>query len=132
MNTDAHRPSDRPGSVRYLSQVARAAEDTGFEAALTPVGAGCPDPWTVCRAAGRGGARQEDVARRWGDPRAAGDERVARWRARAAAQGSEIRLGIRLHGIARDAAAAAWAEAERLRTGMDPARIEAAQRRFAR
>src|SRR5882672_8402338 len=48
--TDVHRVSARSGSIRYLGQVARAAEDAGFEGALTPVGAGCPDPWIVCSA----------------------------------------------------------------------------------
>lgn len=35
----------RPGDVPYLTQVARAAEDNGFEAALTPTGAWCEDAW---------------------------------------------------------------------------------------
>lgn len=38
-------PSGRPASVSYLGQVARAAEDVGFEAALTPAGAWCEDAW---------------------------------------------------------------------------------------
>ncbi|MDX6359769.1 MAG: alkanesulfonate monooxygenase [Nocardioidaceae bacterium] len=38
-------PSGRPPSVSYLGQVARAAEDLGFEAALTPTGAWCDDAW---------------------------------------------------------------------------------------
>ena len=38
-------PSGRPASVSYLGQVARAAEDVGFEAALTPTGAWCDDAW---------------------------------------------------------------------------------------
>ena len=35
----------RPASVSYLGQVARGAEDMGFEAALTPTGAWCDDAW---------------------------------------------------------------------------------------
>ncbi|GAA1920344.1 LLM class flavin-dependent oxidoreductase [Nocardioides lentus] len=35
----------RPADVAYLTQVARAAEDNGFEAALTPTGAWCEDAW---------------------------------------------------------------------------------------
>ncbi|MEO5876903.1 MAG: LLM class flavin-dependent oxidoreductase [Streptosporangiaceae bacterium] len=31
-----HRPPARPATVRYLTQVARAAEDTGFDGILTP------------------------------------------------------------------------------------------------
>ncbi|EGD53526.1 LLM class flavin-dependent oxidoreductase [Gordonia neofelifaecis] len=37
--------SDRPASVGYLSSIARAAEDFGFTAALTPTGAWCEDAW---------------------------------------------------------------------------------------
>ena len=37
--------SGRPASVSYLGQVARGAEDMGFEAALTPTGAWCDDAW---------------------------------------------------------------------------------------
>ncbi|WP_086772820.1 LLM class flavin-dependent oxidoreductase [Streptomyces bobili] len=36
---------DRPPTVGYLSQIARAAEDLGFEGALTPTGAWCEDAW---------------------------------------------------------------------------------------
>ncbi|WP_045875895.1 LLM class flavin-dependent oxidoreductase [Pseudofrankia sp. DC12] len=35
----------RPASVPYLGQVARAAEQLGFDAALTPAGAWCEDAW---------------------------------------------------------------------------------------
>src|SRR4051794_15769191 len=38
-------PAGRPASVSSLGQVARAAEDAGFEAALTPTGAWCDDAW---------------------------------------------------------------------------------------
>ena len=37
----------RPASVRYLAQVARAAEESGFEAVLTPTGSGCEDAWIL-------------------------------------------------------------------------------------
>lgn len=36
---------DRPPTVSYLSQIARAAEDLGFVGALTPTGAWCEDAW---------------------------------------------------------------------------------------
>ncbi|MFJ4686855.1 LLM class flavin-dependent oxidoreductase [Streptomyces sp. NPDC091377] len=36
---------DRPPTVAYLSQIAGAAEDLGFVAALTPTGAWCEDAW---------------------------------------------------------------------------------------
>ncbi len=35
----------RPASVPYLGQVARSAEQLGFDAALTPTGAWCEDAW---------------------------------------------------------------------------------------
>jgi alkanesulfonate monooxygenase len=37
----------RPASIAYLGQVARSAEQLGFEAALTPTGAWCEDAWLV-------------------------------------------------------------------------------------
>ncbi len=40
----------RTASIGYLTQVANAAESAGFSAVLTPVGAGCPDPWIICAA----------------------------------------------------------------------------------
>ena len=42
--------SFRAGTVDYLAEVARAAEEGGFHGALTPVGIGCPDPWVLCSA----------------------------------------------------------------------------------
>ncbi|MFF4287226.1 LLM class flavin-dependent oxidoreductase [Streptomyces sp. NPDC001633] len=36
---------ERPPTVAYLSQIARAAEDLGFVGALTPTGAWCEDAW---------------------------------------------------------------------------------------
>lgn len=40
-------PSGRPASVPYLGQIARSAEQLGFEAALTPTGAWCEDAWVT-------------------------------------------------------------------------------------
>ena len=37
--------SSRPADVPYLGQVARAAEQSGFDGALTPTGAWCDDAW---------------------------------------------------------------------------------------
>jgi alkanesulfonate monooxygenase len=41
----ASGPMGRPASVGYLGQIARSAEQLGFEAALTPTGAWCEDAW---------------------------------------------------------------------------------------
>lgn len=38
---------DRPATIAYLGQIARTAEQLGFEAALTPTGAWCEDAWVV-------------------------------------------------------------------------------------
>ncbi|GIF96048.1 LLM class flavin-dependent oxidoreductase [Catellatospora citrea] len=238
----------RTASIGYLADVARAAEQSGFTAALTPVGAACPDPWIVCAAVaqhterlkllvafrtgfalptlvaqqaeafqamsggrlalnavtGGDGAEQRaygdfldhgeryrrtaeclevirrcwagerfdyqgehyrveaggfgraldpappiyfggasaaaeqvaaqlsDVYLMWGEPPAAIGERAARMRALAAEHGRALRLGLRIHVIARPTAEQAWAEADRLLAGMDPDRIAAAQQRFAR
>jgi alkanesulfonate monooxygenase len=35
----------RPATIAYLGQIARSAEQLGFEAALTPTGAWCEDAW---------------------------------------------------------------------------------------
>jgi alkanesulfonate monooxygenase len=40
----------RPASIPYLGQVARSAEQLGFEAALTPTGAWCEDAWIATAA----------------------------------------------------------------------------------
>ncbi|HTF12198.1 MAG TPA: LLM class flavin-dependent oxidoreductase [Asanoa sp.] len=246
--TDPTVGAPRPATVGYLTQVARAAEESGFEAVLTPVGSGCPDPLVVCAAvaqhterlkllvafrpgfvlptvlaqqaqafqavsgdrlllnavtggdpreqraygdfldhdaryartdeflevlrrsfagqpfdfagahyrveggglvkpltnvpevyfggaspaAERVAAGQADVYLMWGEPPAAIAERIARIRAAAAAEGRTLRLGIRLHVIARDTADEAWGETERLLAQMKPEQIAAAQARFAR
>ncbi|GAA3394575.1 LLM class flavin-dependent oxidoreductase [Cryptosporangium minutisporangium] len=44
--TDLGRAAgDRPASLGYLTQIARAAEQLGFVGALTPTGAWCDDAW---------------------------------------------------------------------------------------
>jgi alkanesulfonate monooxygenase len=68
-----------------------------------------------------------DVYLTWGEPPAAVAQKLDRVRERAKTAGRELRFGIRLHVITRDSAAAAWAEAQRLLDGLDPAAIEAAQ-----
>jgi alkanesulfonate monooxygenase len=43
----AAEAAGRPASVHYLGQIARSAEQLGFEAALTPTGAWCEDAWVA-------------------------------------------------------------------------------------
>ena len=64
-------------------------------------------------------ARHADVYLTWGEPPAAVAEKIARVRELAAAQGRELRFGIRMHVINRDTSAEAWAEADRLLAGID-------------
>ena len=40
----------RPPDIAYLAQVARSAEQLGFEAVLTPTGTWCEDAWLVTAA----------------------------------------------------------------------------------
>ncbi len=40
----------REATLAYLAQVARAAEEAGFDAALTPTGTTCHDAWITCAA----------------------------------------------------------------------------------
>ena len=44
------RAGQRRADLAYLGQVARAAEQSGFEAALTPISSWCPDPWVLTAA----------------------------------------------------------------------------------
>jgi alkanesulfonate monooxygenase len=44
------RSGQRPATLRYLAQVARAAEEAGFDAALTPTGTWCDDAWITTAA----------------------------------------------------------------------------------
>ena len=42
--------SARPGDIGYMSQIARSAEQLGFEAALTPTSSWCEDAWVITAA----------------------------------------------------------------------------------
>jgi alkanesulfonate monooxygenase len=76
-------------------------------------------------------ADHADVYLAWGEPPAMVAERVDRMREKAADRGRWLRYGIRFHVISRPTADEAWAAAERLLTGIDPAAIAAAQADFA-
>ena len=83
-------------------------------------------------AAGRVAARHADVYLTWGEPPQAVAEKIAWIRELAAAEGRgpddrPVRFGIRMHVITRDTAEEAWAEADRLLRGIDPAVLENVQ-----
>ena len=90
---------------------------------------GVPDPVPrgllrrlLARGRRRSPREHADVYLTWGEPPAAGrgEDRLDP-RAAAAERGRELRFGIRLHVITRDTAEEAWAEADRLLDGFDPA-----------
>jgi alkanesulfonate monooxygenase len=68
-----------------------------------------------------------DVYLTWGEPPDAVAEKLERVRERAQTLGRELRFGIRLHVIARDTSAQAWAKAQDLLDGLDAEAIEHAQ-----
>jgi alkanesulfonate monooxygenase len=72
-------------------------------------------------------ARYADVYLTWGEPPGAVAEKLDKVRESAKLAGRELRFGIRLHVITRDSADDAWAQAQRLLDGLDPAAIERAQ-----
>ncbi|GGV48863.1 alkanesulfonate monooxygenase [Kitasatospora herbaricolor] len=76
-------------------------------------------------------ARRADVQLYWGEPPRELATRIARLDALAAGAGRVLRHGLRIHVIARDTAAEAWAEADRMLARMDPEAVRATQRRFA-
>lgn len=77
-------------------------------------------------------AEQVDVYLTWGEPPALVKEKLDQVRAKAAAQGRNVRFGIRLHVIVRETNAEAWQAAERLISHLDDETIAKAQAAFAR
>jgi len=82
-------------------------------------------------AAGPVAARHADVYLTWGELPAQVAQKIAWIRDLAAGEGRTLRFGIRLHVIARDSAAEAWAEADKLLSYLDPAEVAHAQRVLA-
>lgn len=77
-------------------------------------------------------ARQVDAYLTWGEPPAAVARKIADVRERAERAGRTLRFGVRLHVIARETEAEAWAEADRLISRLSDAEITAAQANFAK
>src|SRR3984885_3244243 len=72
-------------------------------------------------------AHYADVYLTWGEPPTQVADKLEAVRARADAEGRELRYGIRLHVITRDTAEEAWAQAQRLLDGLSPEQIERSQ-----
>ncbi|MFI7669405.1 LLM class flavin-dependent oxidoreductase [Nocardia sp. NPDC049526] len=82
--------------------------------------------------AGPVAARYADTYLTWGEPPAAVGKKLDWIRGLAAAEGRELSYGLRIHVISRDTSEAAWAVADRLLSGLDPAEIARVQTSLAR
>ena len=82
-------------------------------------------------AAGRVAARQADVYLTWGERPDQVATKITWIRELAAAEGRALRFGIRLHVISRDTSEQAWAQAQRLLSGVDEATIQRVQQGLA-
>ena len=82
--------------------------------------------------AGEIAARHSDVYLTWGEPPAQVAEKIAWIRGLAEKEGRTVRFGIRLHVITRDTSEQAWAEADRLLAGFDPATVRSVQEGLTR
>lgn len=76
-------------------------------------------------------AEQVDLYLTWGEPPSQVKEKLDDVRARAKAQGREVRFGIRLHVIVRETNEEAWADADRLISHLDDETIAKAQASLA-
>ena len=72
-------------------------------------------------------AEHVDVYLTWGEPPSAVAEKIGRLRELAEKRGRELSYGIRLHVIARDTSEEAWAEADRLLSGISEEQIRTIQ-----
>lgn len=76
--------------------------------------------------------RHGDALALWGETPPAVAARVARLRAAPRGRPDPLRFVLRVHVIAREQAATAWAEADRLLAGLTAAQVERAQQQLAR
>lgn len=82
--------------------------------------------------AGPVAAKYSDVYLTWGEPLAAVGDKLDWIRGLAAEHGRTLQYGLRIHVISRDTSAQAWAEADRLLDGIDPADVQRVQASLAR
>lgn len=82
--------------------------------------------------AGPVAAKYSDVYLTWGEPLAAVGQKLDWVRGLAADQGRKLQFGLRIHVISRDTSEQAWAEADRLLAGIDPADVQRVQASLAR
>jgi alkanesulfonate monooxygenase len=77
-------------------------------------------------------AKHIDTYLTWGEPPADVEKKLNDIRKRAAAEGREIKFGIRLHVIVRETEQEAWADADKLISKLDDETIGRAQAQFAK
>ncbi|TLG09824.1 LLM class flavin-dependent oxidoreductase [Nocardia cyriacigeorgica] len=82
--------------------------------------------------AGPVAARYADTYLTWGEPLLAVSRKLEWIRGLAAEQRRSLDFGLRIHVISRDTSEEAWAEADRLLAGIDPADVERVQANLAR
>ncbi|TLF58762.1 LLM class flavin-dependent oxidoreductase [Nocardia cyriacigeorgica] len=82
--------------------------------------------------AGPVAARYADTYLTWGEPLLAVRRKLEWIRGLAAERGRTLDFGLRIHVISRDTSEEAWAEADRLLAGIDPADVERVQANLAR
>ncbi|WP_280484932.1 LLM class flavin-dependent oxidoreductase [Nocardia cyriacigeorgica] len=82
--------------------------------------------------AGPVAARYADTYLTWGEPLLAVHRKLEWIRGLAAERGRTLDFGLRIHVISRDTSEEAWAEADRLLAGIDPADVERVQANLAR
>jgi alkanesulfonate monooxygenase SsuD/methylene tetrahydromethanopterin reductase-like flavin-dependent oxidoreductase (luciferase family) len=129
----------RPATLAYLGQVARSAEQLGFEGVLTPTGSWCEDAWLTTAMLTEVTERLKFlVAFRPGVISPTLSAQMAatfQWHSKGrlllnvvtGAEGRTLRYGIRLHVITRDTAHEAWLQASRLIEGVDENTIRSVQ-----
>ncbi|QWZ06476.1 LLM class flavin-dependent oxidoreductase [Nocardioides panacis] len=81
--------------------------------------------------AGPVAAKHADVYLTWGEPPEQVAEKVRWIRGLAEEQGRTVRFGLRIHTLSRDTSEQAWAQAQWLLDGLDPATIAKAQQALA-
>ncbi|MER7036211.1 LLM class flavin-dependent oxidoreductase, partial [Streptomyces albidoflavus] len=81
--------------------------------------------------AGPVAARHTDTYLTWGEPPDQVTQKIAWVRELAHQRGRQVRFGIRFHVVTRDTSTEAWAAAERLLVGLDPAHVGRVQNMLA-
>ncbi len=77
--------------------------------------------------AGPVAAKHADVYLTWGEPLELVREKISWMRELAEAEGRTLRFGLRIHTLSRDTSEEAWAHAQWLLDGLDPATVAKAQ-----